>query len=180
MATKEELSQDKRLINVSNLVHYTSEFKTYLDDQFSKKQDKLVNGGNIAKLAINGDKFDLIGNSSTIDLTDSIVKTISKNFLEIPISKKFLEIPNSNDATDFTNATINFNTVSNAFITGINKYIGISWKKYDDTLKEYTPVYFYFVGVGKNSRWIYFHFISFDGIYTISTGYDNRITKKSF
>ena len=31
MATKEELSQDKRLINVSNLVQYTSGLKDYLD-----------------------------------------------------------------------------------------------------------------------------------------------------
>ena len=177
---EEELSSNKKLINVSNLVQYTKGLKKYLDVSISKKQDVLVNGQNIAKLKINADYFDLIGNSSIIDLTDSIVKTINKNPLEIPISKKFLEIPNNNDATDFTNATINFDTVSNAFITGINKYIGISWKKYDNTLKEYTPVYFYFVGVGKNSRWIYFHFISFDGIYTISTGYDNRITKQSF
>lgn len=184
MPTEEELLANKKLINVSNLVQYTKGLKNYLDaslsKSLSKKQDVLENGKNIAKLKINADYFSLIGNSSTIDLTDSIVKTVSKNFLEMPISKKFLEIPNSNNATDFTNATINFNTVSNAFITGINKYIGISWKKYDDTLKEYTPVYFYFVGVGKNSRWIYFHFISFDGIYTISTGYDNRITKTPF
>lgn len=131
MPTEEELSANKKLINVSNLVQYTKGLKKYLDaslsKSLSKKQDVLENGKNIAKLKINADYFYLIGNSSsTIDLTDSIVKTISKNFLEIPISKKFLEIPNSNNATDFTNATINFNTVSDAFINGINKYIGIS------------------------------------------------------
>lgn len=172
MATKEELSQDKRLINVSNLVHYTSEFKTYLDDQFSKKQDKLVNGGNIAKLAINGDKFDLIGNSSEIDLTDSIVKTISKNFLEIP---------NSNNTIDFTRAIINFNTVSDAFKNGIKQYIGISWKKYNSTLKVSTPVYFYFTGIEKDEQTSKFYFVSFDGIYTIIIGDTfNGITRKSF
>lgn len=171
MATKAELLQDKRLINVSNLIQYTSEFKTYLDDRFSKKQDKLVNGDNIAVLRINTSGFSLIG-SKLIDLTDSIAKTITRNFLKIP---------NSNNTTDFTNATINFNTVSDAFKNGIQQYIGISWKKYNSTLKEYTPVYLYFVGVEKNMQYTDFHFISFDGIYTITiSGTDNHITKKPF
>ena len=175
MATKEELSQDKRLINVSNLVQYTSKFKEYLDTSLSKKQDVLENGKNIAVLIINTTGFSLIGNSSTIDLTDSIAKTITRNFLRI--SNKY-------NATDFTNATINFIDISNAFKNGIEQYIGISWKKYNITLQEYIPVYFYFVGVEKDAQWSKFHFISFDGIYTItisststSTG---NITRKSF
>ena len=118
MATKEELSQDKRLINVSNLVQYTSKFKEYLDTSLSKKQDVLENGKNIAVLIINNTGFSLIGNSSsTIDLTDSIAKTITRNFLRIP---------NSNNTTDFTNATIKFTDISNAFKNGIEQYIGIS------------------------------------------------------
>lgn len=172
MPTKEELSQDKRLINVSNLVQYTSDLKDCLNKLLSKKQDVLVNGQNIAKLTINVDHFDLIGNSSEIDLTDSIAKTITRNFLNIP---------NSNDTIDFTRAIINFDTVSDAFKNGIKQYIGISWKKYNSTLKVYTPVYFYFVGVEKNMQYTDFHFISFDGIYTITiSGTDNHITKKSF
>ena len=173
MATKEELSQDKRLINVSNLVQYTSDLKDYLDTSLSKKQDVLENGKNIAVLIINTTGFSLIGNSSsTIDLTDSIAKTITRNFLRIP---------NSNNTTDFTNATIKFTDISNAFKNGIEQYIGISWKKYDANLKEYTPVYFYFVGVEKNMQYTDFHFISFDGIYTITiSGTDNHITKRSF
>ena len=172
MATKEELLQDKRLINVSNLVQYTSDLKDYLDTSLSKKQDVLENGKNIAVLIINTTGFSLIGNSSsTIDLTDSIAKTITRNFLNIP---------NSNNTTDFTRAIINFNTVSNAFKNGIEQYIGISWKKYDAFLKEYTPVYLYFVGVEKN-KYTDFHFISFDGIYTITIGDTfNGITRKSF
>ena len=175
MPTEEELSQDKRLINVSNLVQYTSKFKEYLDTSLSKKQDVLENGKNIAVLIINTTGFSLIGNSSTIDLTDSIAKTITRNFLRI--SNKY-------NATDFTNATINFIDISNAFKNGIEQYIGISWKKYNITLQEYIPVYFYFVGVEKDAQWSKFHFISFDGIYTItisststSTG---NITRKSF
>ena len=172
MATKEELSQDKRLINVSNLVQYTSDLKDYLDVSLSKKQDVLENGKNIAVLIINTTGFSLIGNSSTIDLTDSIAKTITRNFLRIS---------NSNNTTDFTNATIKFPDISNAFKNGIQQYIGISWKKYNPTLKVYTPVYLYFVGVEKNAQYTDFHFISFDGIYTITiSGTDNHITKKSF
>ena len=176
MPTKTELSQDKRLINVSNLVQYTSDLKDYLDASLSKKQDVLENGKNIAVLIINTTGFSLIGNSSsTIDLTDSIAKTITRNFLKI--SNKY-------NATDFTNATINFTDISNAFKNGIEQYIGISWKKYNITLQEYIPVYLYFVGVEKDAQWSKFHFISFDGIYTItisntstSTG---NITRKSF
>ena len=173
MATKEELLQDKRLINVSNLVQYTSKFKEYLDTSLSKKQDVLENGKNIAVLIINTTGFSLIGNSSsTIDLTDSIAKTITRNFLNIP---------NSNNTTDFTRAIINFNTVSDAFKNGIEQYIGISWKKYDANLKEYTPVYFYFTGIEKDEQKSKFYFVSFDGIYTIIIGDTfNGITRKSF
>ena len=39
----------------------------------------------------------------------------------------------------------------------------------------------HFVGVEKNMQYTDFHFISFDGIYTITiSGTDNHITKKSF
>lgn len=175
MPTEEELLANKKLINVSNLVQYTKGLKKYLDASLSKKQDVLENGKNIAKLKINADYFSLICNSSTIDLTDSIVKTITRNFLRIP---------NKYNATDFTNATINFTDISNAFKNGIEQYIGISWKKYNITLQEYIPIYLYFVGVEKDAQWSNFHFISFDGIYTItisststSTG---NITRKSF
>lgn len=175
MPTEEELLANKKLINVSNLVQYTKGLKNYLDASLSKKQDVLENGKNIAKLKINADYFYLIGNSSTIDLTDSIVKTITRNFLRI--SNKY-------NATDFTNATINFTDIFNAFKNGIEQYIGISWKKYNITLQEYIPIYLYFVGVEKDAQWSKFHFISFDGIYTItisststSTG---NITRKSF
>lgn len=176
MPIEEELLANKKLINVSNLVQYTKGLKNYLDDRFSKKQDVLVNGKNIAKLKINADPFSLIGNSSSeIDLTDSIAKTITRNFLRIP---------NKYNATDFTNATINFTDISNAFKNGIEQYIGISWKKYNITLQEYIPIYLYFVGVEKDEQWSKFHFISFDGIYTItisstSTSTSN-ITRKSF
>lgn len=173
MPTEEELSANKKLINVSNLVQYTKGLKNYLDVSLSKKQDVLENGENIAVLIINNNGFPLIGNSSTIDLTDSIAKTITRNFLRIS---------NSNNATDFTNATIKFpEDISNAFENGIKQYIGISWKKYNAILKESTPVYLYFVGVEKNAQYTDFHFISFDGIYTITiSGTDNHITKKSF
>ena len=174
MATKEELSQDKRLINVSNLVQYTSDLKDCLEKLLSKKQDVLENGQNIAKLKINADYFSLMGNSSSeIDLTDSIAKTITRNFLNIP---------NRNNATDFPNVTtITFTDIYNAFKNGIQQYIGISWKKYNPTLKVYTPVYLYFVGVEKNAQGSDFYFISFDGIYTITiSDTDNYITKKSF
>ena len=142
MATKEELSQDKRLINVSNLVQYTSDLKDYLNTLLSKKQDVLENGNNIAVLGIDGRRFSLIGPQMT-DLTDSIIKTIKRNFLRI--SNKY-------NATDFTNATINFTDISNAFKNGIEQYIGISWKKYNITLQEYIPVYLYFVGVEKDAQ----------------------------
>lgn len=174
MPTEEELLANKKLINVSNLVQYTKGLKNYLDTSLSKKQDKLVNGGNIAKLTINADHFDLIGNSSSeIDLTDSIAKTITRNFLRI--SNKY-------NATDFTNATINFTDISNAFKNGIEQYIGISWKKYNITLQEYIPIYLYFVGVEKDAQWSKFYFISFDGIYTItiSSTSTGNITRKSF
>lgn len=173
MATKEELSQDKRLINVSNLVQYTSDLKDCLEKLLSKKQDVLENGQNIAKLKINADYFSLMGNSSSeIDLTDSIAKTITRNFLNIS---------NSNNTTDFTNATIKSTDILKAFENGIKQYIGISWKKYNATLKVSTPVYLYFVGVEKNMQYTDFHFVSFDGIYTITiSGTDNHITKKSF
>lgn len=117
MPTEAEFLQNKKLINVSNLTQYTKGLKNYLDASLSKKQDVLENGKNIAVLIINTTGFSLIGNSSTIDLTDSIAKTITRNFLNIP---------NSNKTTDFTNATINFNTVSDAFKNGIDQYIGIS------------------------------------------------------
>ena len=175
MPTEEELLANKKLINVSNLVQYTKGLKNYLDVSLSKKQDVLKNGQNIAVLIINNKGFPLIDNSSTIDLTDSIAKTITRNFLRI--SNKY-------NATDFINATINFTDISNAFKNGIEQYIGISWKKYNITLQEYIPVYLYFVGVEKDAQWSKFHFISFDGIYTItisststSTG---NITRKSF
>lgn len=172
MPTEKELSQDKRLINVSNLTQYTQGLKNYLDASLSKKQDVLENGKNIAVLIINTTGFPLIDNSSTIDLTDSIAKTITRNFLNIP---------NSNKTTDFTNATIIFPEISKAFEHGIEQYIGISWKKYNPTLKVYIPVYLYFVGVEKNMQYTDFHFISFDGIYTITiSGTDNHITKRSF
>ena len=116
MPTEEELLANKKLINVSNLVQYTKGLKKYLDASLSKKQDVLENGKNIAKLQINTEPFSLIGNSS-IDLTDSIAKTITRNFLRIP---------NKYNATDFTNATINFTDISNAFKNGIEQYIGIS------------------------------------------------------
>lgn len=174
MPTEEELLANKKLINVSNLVQYTKGLKKYLDASLSKKQDVLENGKNIAKLQINTEPFSLIGNSS-IDLTDSIAKTITRNFLRIP---------NKYNATDFTNATINFTDISNAFKNGIEQYIGISWKKYNITLQEYIPVYFYFVGVEKDTQWSKFHFISFDGIYTITISNTNTsigdITRKSF
>ena len=173
MATKEELSQDKRLINVSNLVQYTSDLKDYLNASLSKKQDKLVNGDNIAKLGINGENFSLIG-SKLIDLTDSIAKTITKNFLIIN---------NNTKATDFTNATIIFSDVVNAFQNGIEQYIGISWKKYNDVWKKYTPVYLYFTSVDIiNAQWTKFNFISTDGIYTIDIHSDlgNSIIKTPF
>ena len=173
MATKEELSQDKRLINVSNLVQYTSGLKDYLDVSLSKKQDKLVNGDNIAKLGINGKNFSLI-DSKLIDLTDSIAKTITKNFLIIN---------NNTKATDFTNATIIFSDVVNAFQNGIEQYIGISWKKYNDVWKKYTPVYLYFTSVDIiNAQWTKFNFISTDGIYTIDIHSDlgNSIIKTPF
>ena len=175
MPTEEELLANKKLINVSNLVQYTKGLKNYLDASLSKKQDVLENGQNIAILIINNNGFPLINNSSTIDLTDSIAKTITRNFLRI--SNKY-------NATDFINATINFTDISNAFKNGIEQYIGILWKKYNITLQEYIPVYLYFVGVEKDAQWSKFHFISFDGIYTItisststSTG---NITRKSF
>ena len=173
MATKEELLQDKRLINVSNLVQYTVDLKDHLDKSLSKKQDVLENGKNISKLKINADDFSLIGNSSSeIDLTDSIAKTITRNFLNIS---------NSNNTIDFTRAIINFNTISDAFKNGIKQYIGISWKKYDANLKEYTPVYFYFAGIEKDEQTSKFYFVSFDGIYTIIIGDTfNGITRKSF
>ena len=82
MPTEEELLANKKLINVSNLVQYTKGLKNYLDVSLNKKQDVLVNGQNIAKLQINADNFSLIGNSS-IDLTDSIAKTITRNFLNL-------------------------------------------------------------------------------------------------
>lgn len=175
MPTEEELLANKKLINVSNLVQYTKGLKNYLDASLSKKQDVLENGKNIAVLIINNNGFPLIDNSSTIDLTDSIAKTITRNFLRI--SNKY-------NATDFTNATIDFTDISNAFKNGIEQYIGISWNKYNITLQEYIPIYLYFVGVEKDEQWSKFHFISFDGIYTItisststSTG---NITRKSF
>lgn len=176
MPTEEELLANKKLINVSNLVQYTKGLKYYLDASLSKKQDVLENGKNIAKLKINADPFSLIGNSSSeIDLTDSIAKTITRNFLKI--SNKY-------NATDFTNATINFTDISNAFKNGIEQYIGISWKKYNITLQEYIPIYLYFVGVEKDAQWSKFHFISFDGIYTITISSTNtstgNITRKSF
>ena len=173
MATKEELLQDKRLINVSNLVQYTSDLKDYLNVSLSKKQDKLVNGDNIAKLGINGKNFSLIG-SKLIDLTDSNAKTITKNFLIIN---------NNTKATDFTNATIIFSDVVNAFQNGIEQYIGISWKKYNDVWKKYTPVYLYFTSVDIiNAQWTKFNFISTDGIYTIDIHSDlgNSIIKTPF
>lgn len=172
MPTEEELLANKKLINVSNLTQYTKGLKHYLDVSLSKKQDVLENGQNIAKLKINADYFSLIGNSS-IDLTDSIAKTITRNFLRI--SNKY-------NATDFTNATINFTDISNAFKNGIEQYIGILWKKYNITLQEYIPVYFYFVGVEKDAQGSKFHFISFDGIYTItiSSTSTGNITRKSF
>lgn len=173
MPTEEELLANKKLINVSNLVQYTKGLKNYLDTSLSKKQDVLENGKNIAKLKINADPFSLIGNSSSeIDLTDSIAKTITRNFLNIS---------NSNNTTDFTNATIKSTDILKAFENGIKQYIGISWKKYNATLKISTPVYLYFVGVEKNMQYTKFHFISFDGIYTITiSGTDNHITKQSF
>lgn len=174
MPTEEELSANKKLINVSNLVQYTKGLKNYLDASLSKKQDVLENGKNIAVLIINTTGFSLIGNSSTIDLTDSIAKTITRNFLNIP---------NSNKTTDFTNATINFNTVSDAFKNGIDQYIGISWKKYNSVGQKYTPVYLYFTGVDIiNAQWTKFNFISTDGIYTIDIHSDlgNDITKTPF
>ena len=173
MATKEELSQDKRLINVSNLVQYTSGLKDYLDVSLSKKQDKLVNGDNIAKLGINGENFSLI-DSKLIDLTDSIAKTITKNFLIIN---------NNTKATDFTNATIIFSDVVNAFQNGIEQYIGISWKKYNSVWQKYTPVYLYFTSVDIiNAQWTRFNFISTDGIYAVDIHSDlgNSITKTPF
>ena len=173
MATKEELSQDKRLINVSNLVQYTSDLKDYLDVSLSKKQDKLVNGDNIAKLGINGENFSLIG-SKLIDLTGSIAKTITKNFLIIN---------NNTKATDFTDATIIFSDVVNAFQNGIEQYIGISWKKYNSVWQKYTPVYLYFTSVDIiNAQWTKFNFISTDGIYTIDIHSDlgNSIIKTPF
>lgn len=117
MPTEQELLANKKLINVSNLVQYTKGLKNYLDASLSKKQDVLENGKNIAVLIINTTGFSLIGNSSTIDLTDSIAKTITRNFLRIT---------NKYNATDFTNATINFTDISNAFKNGIEQYIGIS------------------------------------------------------
>ena len=173
MATKEELLQDKRLINVSNLVQYTSKFKEYLDTSLSKKQDVLENGNNIAVLGIDGRRFPLIGPQMT-DLTDSIIKTIKRNFLIIN---------NNTKATDFTNATIIFSDVVNAFQNGIEQYIGISWKKYNDVWKKYTPVYLYFTSVDIiNAQWTKFNFISTDGIYTIDIHSDlgNSIIKTPF
>ena len=174
MPTEEELLANKKLINVSNLVQYTKGLKNYLNVSLSKKQDMLKNGDNIALLGINGQKFPLIGPQVT-DLTDSIIKIIQRNFLKIN---------NKYNATDFTNATINFTDISNAFKNGIEQYIGISWKKYNITLQEYIPVYFYFVGVEKDAQWSKFHFISFDGIYTITINNTNTsigdITRKSF
>ena len=158
-------------MNITSVI-VTYNRKDCLNKLLSKKQDVLVNGQNIAKLTINVDHFDLIGNSSEIDLTDSIAKTITRNFLNIP---------NSNDTIDFTRAIINFDTVSDAFKNGIKQYIGISWKKYNSTLKVYTPVYFYFVGVEKDEQTSKFYFVSFDGIYTIIIGDTfNGITRKSF
>ena len=116
MPTEEELLANKKLINVSNLVQYTKGLKNYLDASLSKKQDMLKNGDNIALLGINGQRFPLIGPQVT-DLTDSIIKIIQRNFLRI--SNKY-------NATDFTNATINFTDISNAFKNGIEQYIGIS------------------------------------------------------
>ena len=173
MATKEELSQDKRLINVSNLVQYTSDLKDYLNTLLSKKQDVLENGNNIAVLGIDGRRFPLIGPQMT-DLTDSIIKTIKRNFLIIN---------NNTKATDFTNATIIFSDVVNAFQNGIEQYIGISWKKYNDVWKKYTPVYLYFTSVDIiNAQWTKFNFISTDGIYTIDIHSDlgNSIIKTPF
>lgn len=173
MATKEELSQDKRLINVSNLVQYTSDLKDYLNTLLSKKQDVLENGNNIAVLGIDGRRFPLIGSQMT-DLTDSIIKTIKRNFLIIN---------NNTKATDFTNATIIFSDIVNAFQNGIEQYIGISWKKYNDVWKKYTPVYLYFTSVDIiNAQWTKFNFISTDGIYTIDIHSDlgNSIIKTPF
>ena len=173
MATKEELSQDKRLINVSNLVQYTSDLKDYLNTSLSKKQDVLENGNNIAVLGIDGRRFPLIGPQMT-DLTDSIIKTIKRNFLIIN---------NNTKATDFTDATIIFSDVVNAFQNGIEQYIGISWKKYNSVWQKYTPVYLYFTSVDIiNAQWTKFNFISTDGIYTIDIHSElgNSISKTPF
>lgn len=175
MPTEEELLANKKLINVSNLVQYTKGLKNYLDASLSKKQDVLENGKNIAKLKINADYFSLIGNSSSeIDLTDSIAKTITRNFLIIN---------NNTKATDFTNATIIFEDVVNAFKNGIEQYIGISWKKYNSVSQKYTPVYLYFTSVDIiNAQWTKFNFISTDGIYSIDIHSDlgNDIIKTPF
>ena len=110
--------------------------------------------------------------SFALTVIDSIAKTITRNFLRIP---------NSNNTTDFTHAIIKFTDISNAFKNGIDQYIGISWKKYDANLKEYTPVYFYFTGIEKDEQKSKFYFVSFDGIYTIIIGDTfNGITRKSF
>lgn len=173
MPTEEELLANKKLINVSNLTQYTKDLKNYLDVSLSKKQDMLKNGDNIALLGINGQRFPLIGPQVT-DLTDSIIKIIQRNFLKIN---------NNTQATDFTNATIIFSDVVNAFQNGIEQYIGISWKKYNFVSQKYMPVYLYFTGVDIiDAKWTKFNFISTDGIYSINIHSDlgNDISKISF